>query len=186
MNPRHKNLLDPKNTGLVVIDVQEKFRPAMADFETMLAGCIRLVRVFHILDLPVIATEQYPKGLGSTAPELRAHLGNTEIGEKTAFSALGCPTVDSWLHETGVRNLLICGIETHVCVNQTVHDLLAADYRVHVATDAITSRKPADHRAGLEKLSHAGALLTTTEMAAFELLGDARHARFREIQALFK
>jgi nicotinamidase-related amidase len=186
MNPRHKDLLDPKNTGLVVIDVQEKFRPAMADFETMLAGCIRLVRAFHILDLPVIATEQYPKGLGSTVSELRDVLGNTEVGEKTTFSVLGCPTVRPWLRETGVQTLLICGIETHVCVNQTVHDLLAADYRVHIATDALTSRKPTDHRTGLEKLIHAGALPTTTEMAAFELLGDARHAKFREVQALFK
>jgi nicotinamidase-related amidase len=186
MNSRHSNLLDPKNTGLVVIDVQEKFRPAMADFEDMLAGCVRLVRAFHILGLPVIATEQYPKGLGSTVPELRDLLGNTEIGEKTTFSVLGCPSVRPWLRDTGVRTLLICGIETHVCVNQTVHDLLAADYRVHIATDALTSRKPTDHRTGLDKLVRSGALPITTEMAAFELLVDARHPKFREVQALFK
>jgi len=186
MTPRHPNILNPEDTGLIVVDVQEKFRPAMADFEMMLAGCIRLVRAFSLLDLPVIATEQYPKGLGSTVPELREHLGNTEIGEKTAFSVLGCPAVRPWLRETGVRTLLVCGIETHVCVNQTVHDLLAADYRVHIATDALTSRKSADHRTGLKKLRSAGALLTTSEMAAFELLGDARHTKFKEVQALFK
>ena len=186
MSPRHPNVLDPQDTGLIVVDVQEKFRSALADFETVIAGCIRLVRAFHCLELPVIATEQYPKGLGSTVPEFRDYLGNTEIGQKTAFTALGCSTVHSWLRETGVRTLLVCGIETHVCVNQTVHDLLAADYRVHVATDAVTSRKPADHRAGLEKLNRSGALLTTTEMAAFELLNDAGHPKFREVQALFK
>ena len=109
-----------------------------------------------------------------------------DIGEKTEFSALGSPIARSWLRESGVQSLLVCGIETHVCVNQTVHNLLAADYQVHIATDALGSRKSADHQAGLEKMIHAGALPTTTEMAAFELLGDAHHAKFREIQSLFK
>jgi len=183
---RHPRTLDPERTALVVVDVQERFRAAMADFEPMLAGCVRLVRTFHLLGLPVLATEQYPKGLGHTVAELREVLGALEVPEKTAFSAMGCASVPARLEELGSRTVLVCGIETHVCVSQTVHDLLAAGREVHLAVDAVASRRASDRDVALRRLGQVGAVPTTSEMAAFELMADARHPRFREVQALYK
>lgn len=184
-------LLDPEHSVLLVIDVQERFRPAVPGFEAMLAGCLRLVRTFRLLGLPVAVTEQYPKGLGHTVPELVEALagpGGTAvpIPEKTSFSSLGCQSTKSSLERWAPRSVLVCGIETHVCVQQTVHDLLAAGTAAHVAVDAVASRRDLDRAIALERLRAAGAVLTTAEMAAFELLRDARHPRFKEVQALFK
>ena len=186
MSPRHPSLLDPRLTALLVVDVQEKFRPVMAEFDSMVAGCLRLVKTFRALELPIFVTEQYPRGLGRTVAELREALGEGEVPEKTAFSSFGCQGLPGSLVESGVRGVLVCGIEAHVCVNQTVHDLLAAGYPVQVAVDAVQSRKPGDRETGLHKMEHSGAVLTTCEMAAFELMVDAKHPRFREVQALFK
>ncbi len=184
--PRHPRLLHPEATALIVVDVQERFRSAIAEFEAMAAGCVKLVRAFRFLDLPILVTEQYPKGLGHTAGELKEALGPTEIPEKTAFSSMGCSGVPERLQALGAQSLLVCGIETHVCVQQTVHDLLAAGYPVHVAVDAVQSRRASDREIALRRMESAGTILTTTEMAAFELLADARHPRFKEVQALFK
>ncbi|HVR76667.1 MAG TPA: hydrolase [Planctomycetota bacterium] len=183
-------LLEPAATALLVVDVQERFRAALPGFDSMLRGAVRLVRAFRLLGLPVLVTEQYPKGLGSTVEELRQVLdpgsGKPEIPEKTAFSSLGCEGLSATLQGTGARCVLVCGIEAHVCVSQTVHGLLAAGYDVHVATDAIDSRHATDRETALRRMERAGATLTTTEMAAFELLRDARHPRFKEVQELFK
>ncbi len=184
--PRHPRLLDPKATALLVIDVQERFRSAIAEFDSMAAGCAKLVRAFRLLGLPVLVTEQYPKGLGHTVAEVKEALGPAEIPEKTAFSSMGCAGVPERLQALGAQSILACGIETHVCVQQTVHDLLAAGYPVQVAVDAVQSRHAADREVALRRMEAAGAVLTTTEMAAFELLADARHPRFKEVQALFK
>jgi len=188
----HPNVLGAGSTALLVIDVQEKFRAAMAGFGPMAAACARLVRAARLLDVPVFITEQYPKGLGPTAPEVLEALagagshGEAGIPEKTRFSCLGCAGLAERIRSTGARAALLCGIETHVCVSQTAHDLLAEKYAVHIATDAVESRRPSDREAGLRKMERSGAVLTTSEMAVFEMMGDARHPRFREVQALFK
>ncbi len=188
----HQSVLEPGSTALLVVDVQERFRSAQEGFEGMLSGCVRLVRAFRALGLPVLVTEQYPKGLGRTAPELLQVLGAEEaagappIPEKTSFSSYGCAGIPEQLRATGARCVLVCGIETHVCVNQSVHDLLAAGYRVHVAVDAVESRRGGDREAALRKMERSGAVLTTCEMAAFELMRDAKHPKFKEVQALFK
>jgi nicotinamidase-related amidase len=188
----HPNVLDAGNTALIVVDVQERFRTAMGGFDAMAAACARLVRAARILGLPVFVTEQYPKGLGRTVPEiieaLGGHVSHGEAGipEKTLFSSLGCAGLEGRIRGAGVRAALVCGIETHVCVSQTVHDLLALGYAVHVAADAVESRHPANREAGLRKMERSGAVLTSSEMAVFELLRDARHPRFKEVQALFK
>lgn len=186
MTTRHANLLDPGDTALLIIDVQEKFRSAMSGFEAMVAGCCRLARTFRTLELPILLTEQYPKGLGSTVSELAEALGTFSAPEKTAFSSYRCEGIAEKLRELGTSSVLVCGIEAHVCVNQTVHDLLDEDYAVHVAADAVQSRKGEDRDIALRKMDFSGAILTTTEMAAFELLADAKHERFREVQAYFK
>jgi nicotinamidase-related amidase len=191
MSKGHSNLLDPKCTALLVVDVQERFRPVMEGFDSMASGCARLARAFRILELPILVTEQYPRGLGHTVPEVLEALGpdfsgEGKIPEKTSFSACGCPQVPARLEAGGVKTVLVCGIETHVCVNQSVHDLLAGGYAVQVAIDAVLSRHASDREGALRKMERSGAVLTTCEMACFELLGDARHPRFKEVQGLFK
>ncbi len=186
MTLRHPDLLDPADTLLLVIDVQERFRPVMKDFDSMVAGCVRLVKTFRILDLPVIVTEQYPKGLGSTVKELQEVLGPAPPPTKTVFSSYECSGLADKTTYPQVRKVLVCGIETQVCVNQTVHDLLNANYCVHLAVDAIESRHSLDRETALHRMERAGAILTTTETAAFELLNDARHENFKKVQSLFK
>ena len=188
---RHPNLLDPTATALLVVDVQERFRSVIPEFELMTAGCVRLARAFRLLELPIIVTEQYPRGLGRTVPEIGDALregtgqGATTL-EKSSFSSYGCAGVPEKLRDLRVCSVLVCGIETHVCVNQTVHDLLHVPYSVHVAADAVRSRHALDHASALRKMERSGAVLTTAEMAAFELMRDAKHPRFKEVQGLFK
>ena len=182
----HPALLDPDRTALLVVDVQERFRPAMAGFDAMLQGCLRLVRTFRALELPIVITEQYPRGLGHTVPELRESLDARSVPEKTAFSALGCEAAAGALSASGVRSVVVCGIETHVCVLQSVYDLLAEEYVVHVAVDAVDSREALSRGTALERIARDGTILTTSETVAFELLVDASHARFKEVQAIFK
>ena len=188
---RHPDSLAPQSTVLLIIDVQQRFRQAMAGFEVMLSGCLRLAETFRHLELPVFVTEQYPKGLGRTVDELKETLseeiaGEAAVGEKTTFSSCGCDAVTTLLKKKNATHVVVCGIETHVCVQQTVHDLLALDYKVHVAVDAVESRHAAHREVALERLARVGATLTTTEMAAFELLVDAKHPKFKAVQAIFK
>ena len=187
---RHPNVLDPAATALLVVDVQERFRDAIPEFDVMVAACVRLARTFRLLGLPIIVTEQYPKGLGHTVREIAEALreGSSQqvVLEKTTFSSFGCEGVPEKLRELRSCSVLVSGIETHVCVNQTVHDLLHERYSVHVAADAVRSRHALDHASALRKMERSGAVLTTAEMAAFELMRDARHPRFKEVQALFK
>ncbi len=203
MNPSHPRVLDLRRTALLVIDVQERFRAAMEGFDSMAAGCVRLIRAARLLGLPVLVTEQYPKGLGPTVGEVLEALGTpagpagapspgpaeappAKVAEKTAFSSCGAAGLLEELKTSGARTVLVCGIETHVCVNQTVHDLLAGGYEVQVAVDAVQSRHAVDREAALRKMERSGAVLTTSEMAVFELLRDAKHPRFKQVQALFK
>ena len=188
---RHPSVIDPGAAVLVVIDLQERFRPVLSGFECIAYACARLIRVFRKLGLPVIVTEQYPKGLGPTVPEVKTALEEgagapAAIREKTSFSSYACEGVADELRRLQARSVIVCGIETHVCVNQTVHDLLQAGYSVHVAADAVESRRALDHASALRKMERSGAVLTTAEMATFELLQDARHPKFKEVQELFK
>jgi nicotinamidase-related amidase len=183
---RHEDLLDPERTALIVVDVQERFRDVIHAFDAMLANCVRLVRTFRALELPILVTEQYPKGLGHTVAEIAEHLGAKPLPEKTAFSSMGCDGVPERLADLDPATVVVCGLETHVCVSQTVHDLLHEGYRVHLCADAVSSRRTVDRDVALLRLAGIGAVRTTAEAVAFELLRDARHPRFREIQAFYK
>lgn len=184
---RHPNVLDASSVCLVVVDVQERFRTVQKRFPDMLANCVRLVRTFRALEIPVLATEQYPRGLGHTVQELLDALGGeTPVDEKSVFSCCGSGEFVSRLEATGAKQVLVCGIETHVCVSQTVHDLLQRGYAVQVAGDAVASRREADGELGLRKMERSGAIVTTAEAAAFELLEEATHPRFKEVQSLYK
>jgi nicotinamidase-related amidase len=184
---RHENTLDPRRTALAVIDVQESFRPHIPDFAELAARVALVTRAAQLLGVPVVVTEQYPKGLGHTAGEIRAVLPeNFEAVEKTAFSSCGAQEFVARLEQAGARQILLCGIEAHVCVNQTAHDLLARGYQVHLLTDCISSRSPQNRQVGLDKLRQSGAIPSSTEMALFELMRDARHEQFKAIQKLIK
>ena len=180
----HPNLLDPTRAALVVIDVQERLMPVIEDAARVTERCRRLIEGFKILGLPILVTEQYPQGLGSTVAALGDLLGETQIIEKREFSACGCR---QFLNAaSGHEQLLLCGVETHVCVSQTAHEALAAGHRVHVASDAVGSRHADNRRVGLERMRDAGALITSTEMALFELLRTSEHPRFKEISGLIR
>jgi nicotinamidase-related amidase len=184
---RHENTLALERAALVVIDVQEAFRPVMPDFAEVAARIAVVAQAARLLKLPVLVTEQYPKGLGRTALEIRAAFSaEQEIIEKTAFSSCGAERFVSQLSATGARQLLVCGIEAHVCVNQTTHDLLARGLQVHLLTDCITSRSQQNRQLGLSKMQQSGALPSSTELALFELLRDAGHEQFKAIQKLIK
>ncbi len=183
----HPNLLDIKKTTLIVVDVQEAFRNAIPDFALVVSRISTAVRGFQTLGVPVIVTEQYPTGLGHTAEEIQLVLtGGNEAIEKTAFSSCGGAGFYSKLEEFGVSQIVLCGFETHVCVNQTAHDLLDRGFQVHIMSDCVASRFDYNRLAGLSKMQRSGAIESSTEMALFELMRDAKHEKFKEIQALIK
>jgi len=184
---RHAALLDRRRTVLVLIDVQEGYRPALHRWDRVVAASALLVRGAVLLDVPLIVTEQYPRGLGHTAPEIATHLpAGLRVTEKMTMSCCGAASFVSRLAETERTQVLVAGIETHACVNQTVHDLVAAGYQVHVARDATSSRRPADVGSAWEKMRAAGMLPTSTEQALLELVQDAEAGEFKTLQRLLK
>ena len=170
-------LLERDRSALLVVDVQEGFR-GYATFASVVAACSKLVSAARILELPALVSEQYPKGLGHTAPEVE--LQDEPLLEKSVFSAARADGFD--LH--GRRQAIVCGIEAHVCVSQTVQDLLTAGVQVHVPADAVGSRHQIDYDRALERLGAAGAVITTVEAALFELLERAGTPEFKPIQKL--
>ncbi|HVR05920.1 MAG TPA: isochorismatase family protein [Solirubrobacteraceae bacterium] len=171
------SLLDRDRAALVVVDVQEGFR-SYASFDGVVRACAKLIQGARLLGLPAVVSEQYPKGLGHSAHELE--LEDEPRIEKRVFSAARAEGFDLGRREQA----LVCGIETHVCVSQTVHDLLDRGLQVHVPADAVGSRHALDYERGLERLERAGAVVTTVEAALFELLGGAEVPEFRDVQRL--
>jgi nicotinamidase-related amidase len=183
----HENTLDLKQTALVVVDMQESFREPIADFTEVAARIALVAHAVQLLGVPVIVTEQYPKGLGCTVGEIRAVLSESfEPVEKTAFSSCGAQEFVARLERACARQVILCGIEAHVCVNQTAHDLLARSYRVHILQDCVSSRTQQNRSIGLEKMRQSGVIPSSTELALFELMRDARHEQFKAIQKLIK
>ncbi len=171
------SLLKRDEAVLVVVDVQEGFR-SYASFDAVASACSKLVRAGRILDVPRIVSEQYPKGLGHTAPEVG--LEDEPRIEKTVFSAARADGFDLG----GRTQAIVCGIETHVCVSQTALDLLGRGIEVHIPADAVGSRHALDYERGLERLERAGATVSTVESVLFELLERAGTPEFKEVQKL--
>ena len=173
--------LERERAALVVVDVQEGFRQAVPDFDRVAKATATLIEGAEAIGIPIVVTEQYPKGLGETAPEVAEHLpAGTEPLEKVCFSAADAEGFDLG----GRDQALVCGIETHVCVNQTALDLLGSGVEVQVAEDAVASRSEENKRVGLHKMERAGAVLTSVETALFELLGRAGTDEFKRVQKL--
>lgn len=180
--PRSVELMSAADTALLVIDVQERLVPHIKDSPRVIWNIRRLIDAARILGVRVVGTEQYPKGLGPTVPLLAERLG--PLPEKLMFSCRECWGLFSELWQQGVRRLLVTGIETHVCVQQTVHDVLAQGWRVYVAADAVGSRYQIDHEMALRRMELAGAVLTTTEAALFEWCVQAGTEQFKQISQL--
>jgi nicotinamidase-related amidase len=178
--------LDRGRAALVVVDVQEAFRPAVIEFDRVAHNVGVLVQGVKTLELPVLVSEQYPKGLGRTVPEVARHLDGVEPIEKVCFSAAEAEEFNEALSATGRSQILLCGIEAHVCVSQTAADLLEAGHEVHVARDAVSSRSEENLELGLHRMERMGAVTTSVETALFELLRAAGSAEFKEIQKLVK
>jgi nicotinamidase-related amidase len=178
--------INRKQAGLVVIDIQERLLPAIFERERVVQNSVRLIKGAGILGVPVFVTEQYRKGLGATVPEIPAAMSGFAPMEKLAFSACGDPCFVPALKTRNVSEVILCGIETHVCVCQTCLDLLDEGRRVLVVADAVSSRTPENHRFGLDRMRDAGAELVSTEMVLFELLEKAGTDEFKEILKLVK
>ncbi len=183
----HSNTLEVTQSALLIIDMQEAFRFSMADYTQTVNRIVLAVKGVTLLGVPLLVTEQYPKGLGHTAAEIKAVLpSDLEIIEKSTFSSCGSQPFQAQLEKARVKHVLVAGIEAHICVNQTVHDLLASGFQVHLLTDCITSRKPDDKKVALEKMQLSGAIPSSLEMALFELMRDSKHEQFKAIQGLIK
>ena len=176
-------LLTAQGAALLLIDLQERLMPAIYDGDVVVARAVRLAEAARLLDVPVCATEQYPDGLGSTVPPLAAY--PQAVLAKTTFSAAADPDFPALLPD-GTSEIVIAGCEAHVCVLQTVLDLLGRGPRVVLAADAVGSRDPDDRAAAIDRARQHGAEIVTTEMVLFEWLRDAHHPKFREVQKLLK
>ena len=183
----HSAILDKNQTVLVVIDFQEAFRKAIPDFALVASRISMAVRGFKKLQNPIVVTEQYPNGLGRTAEENLFTLPlDFEFIEKSAFSSCGAQSFKEKLQSFNAKQVVLCGVETHVCVNQTAHDLLNEGFQVHLLTDSVASRFSQDKQAGIAKMQMSGVIPSSVEMAFFELMRDSKHEQFKEIQNLIK
>jgi nicotinamidase-related amidase len=180
--------LEANLCALVVIDIQEKLLPPIFQKEELLKNSQLLIRLASLLKMPTLMSTQYSKGLGSTVPEISSLLPETEAIDKQVFSCFGSEVFCSLLKRLpGNRNtLLLCGIESHICVMQTALGALRDGYLVHVASDAVSSRTEWNWKAGLERMRSAGAILSSTEMMIFELLRSSGSPQFKEMLRYLK
>lgn len=183
---RHPLLLKRQRTVLALIDMQSGFRPIMPGFDEIAARISLLVQACRLLELPIVVTEQYRKGLGPTVDEIAAHLPEGYVPiDKLSFSACGAGEFDLQLREHHAEQVILCGIEAHICVSQTAHDLLQNGYQVHLMTDALGSRLAHNREVAIERLARAGAIISSIEMALFELC-PAGTVEFKQMQQIIK
>lgn len=178
--------LTAQNAVLILIDYQEKLVPAMHDRERLVTNVLKLVRGAAAFELPVIITEQYPQGLGPTLPEISGLLPGVTPLAKTCFSACDDDAFLQTLRATGRGQVLLAGIETHICVYQTALALVRDGWQVQVVTDCCASRDPANETAALRRMEAAGVSPSNTEMALFELLKVAKGEVFKQISRIVK
>jgi nicotinamidase-related amidase len=178
-------LLDPRQGVLFIVDVQARLAPAMTDPDAAIARMDILLAAAGRLEVPIVASEQYPQGLGPTDERLRLPPA-TAVFAKTAFSASRDEAILGHLEQLDRRQIVLCGMETHVCVLQTALDLLARGFRPAVVADAVASRSPERKRLGLERMAAAGVAVVDSEMVVFEWLGAAATPEFKELSRLIR
>jgi len=174
------------NAALAVIDIQERLLPMIFEGERVVRNTVRLIKGARVLGIPVLVTEQYKKGLGATTPAIAAEIEGLTQMEKIAFSACGAAGFEQALKKKKVSDVILCGIEAHVCVSQTCLDLLDKGFRVFVVVDAMSSRTTDNHFIAVERMRDAGGVVVSTEMVLFELLEKAGTDEFKQILALVK
>jgi nicotinamidase-related amidase len=179
-------MITATNTLLLVIDVQGKLARIVHESDARIKNISALIRGMKILGVPVLATEQYPQGIGGTIEEISAHFENVPLITKDTFSCCGEPAFIERLQTYAHPNIVLCGIETHVCVYQTARDLLRFGYEVHVVTDAVSSRTETNWKLGIRKMEALGTILTGTEMFLFELLEKSGTEQFKAISKLVR
>ncbi|TCD48781.1 hydrolase [Chlorobium sp. N1] len=179
-------MITPEETLLLVVDVQGRLAPSVHASEAVVGAVGRMIRACTILEVPVLVTEQYPKGLGKTVDSLMELLPGAEPVEKLSFSCCGDEDFMSRLRAFSRNDILLAGMETHVCVYQTAVELLDFGYNVHLLTDAVSSRSEENRSLGIRCIEKAGASLSSTEMAMFELLREAGTERFKAVSAIVK
>jgi|WetSurMetagenome_2_1015567.scaffolds.fasta_scaffold53769_2 isochorismate hydrolase len=183
---RFSKLLKPEKTSLLIIDIQERILPVINNFQIVLDNTIKLIKGFKVLGLPIYFTEQYPKGLGPTVSSITEELGEIKAFNKMSFSCSGADELFDDFKKKNLSQIVVCGIESHVCVQQTVLDLIENNFQVNLAADAVSSRKEIDCKTALERMSHHGAEVTTTEAILFELLNVCGTDQFRAISKIVK
>ncbi len=186
-NDLGKFSLSADKAVLVVIDIQERLVPAMPQdvYLRMRASVDMLVKGANLLGVPVVTTEQYPQGIGHTVSEL-AHACEGTVIEKVSFGCCGEPAFLDALKKLGRSQVVVTGMEAHVCVYQTVLGLLGDGYNIHLVRDAICSRNKMDYLTGVENSSRAGAVIATAEMVLFQMLKESTHEQFRAVSKLVK
>lgn len=180
------NILDSSNTVLLVVDVQQSLMGVIHEGERVIRNTVRLIEAARIFSIPVVVTLQNPSRLGECVPEVESALPHVFRLDKMTFSCFGASGFEEALAEAGRGQILMCGVETHVCVSQTAHDLLARGFSVHIARDAVSSRTPENREVGVEKMRDSGCVITSTETAIFELTRDASSPEFKLVRGLVK
>ncbi len=178
-------MLNSNNTLAILVDLQEKFIPVMYDKENLVYNSVKFFKGLKILDIPILITQQYTKGLGSTIDEVKKVVGDNYI-DKITFDCCGNEEFLKLLKQYNKQNILLCGIEAHICVKQTALSLLSMDKKVYLVEDCISSRKEHDKNIAMYQLSQDSAKLTTYESVLFELLNKAGGDKFKEISNLVK
>jgi nicotinamidase-related amidase len=178
---------EEKSCGLLIIDLQEKFASRIHNWEGILASTLRIIHFFRLIQAPIAITEQYPKGLGATVAEVKEALAEgSSYVSKTSFSSCGTEDLRKMVKTFGRRQWILCGIEAHVCVQQSVFDLLEMGFDVFLPVDAISSQRPTDREMALQRMFQAGAVLSTSESLIFEILRDAQHPLFKQASQIVK
>lgn len=179
-------MLEPDNTVVLLIDMQDRLFRAMHEKEDLLQNVCNLIRGARTLNIPIVMSEQYPEGIGKTVPEVASLLPDVAGIRKMEFSCCANARCSSALEATGRRQVLVAGIEAHICVYQTSMALREKGWQVQVVADAVSSRTLRNRDLGLEKMRDAGIVITSVEIALFELLGTAEAEPFREISKILK
>jgi len=178
--------LDKEDAALLIIDIQERLAPAMKQGDRVIKNCQHLIELAKMIDIPITLTEQYPKGLGRTVPELQAVLPQYKPIEKTTFNCCGEPACLAQLRNINRKKVIVVGMETHVCVLQTVTSLLKGGFIPHVVQDAVCSRAEENWKTSIEFMRDAGAVITCTETVLFQLLKVAGTEEFKKISQRIK
>ena len=183
---RFSKLLKPEQTALLIIDIQERILPVINNHPLVVENTLKLIKGFKILGLPIYFTEQYPKGLGSTTRQIIEELGDLKPFDKMSFSCSGAGELFNEFKRKNLSQIVVCGVESHVCVQQTVLDLIENGLQVNLAADAVSSRKEIDYRTALDRMRHHGVEVATTEAILFELLNVCGTPQFKEVSKIVK